>query len=215
MLELLELLSVGWYWHEDGADAVTKNAVRKSWRMERVLDLQKFFHALFWHFLNVFLVSLKELEEDANDLGRYLYDVEVKRSLQKRFVKVNDCGRWLLAITRIVRVRTVIVKLIQALSKILGQSIVRGDLTKQIHALANHFSVQTNIWVKFIKISHVWVTHIVNFRLVLTLSLALRWLRLLTLGTTRRLALPEHGIDEGVNTAWNEISDFNLVTKSV
>lgn len=77
VLELLWLLAIGRNGDEDGAHTVAKDAVRECRRVVLVLNVEQLFHALLGHLLNVALVALEELEEDANDLCLYLDDVKV------------------------------------------------------------------------------------------------------------------------------------------
>ena len=102
VLELLKLLSVRADGHQYGANTVAQNSVRESGCVVRVLDLQQFFHALLRHLLDVFLISLEELEEDADNFGLDLNYVEVKRSLQACVVHRYRGGWRLLAISRII-----------------------------------------------------------------------------------------------------------------
>ena len=77
VLELLDLLPVGRDGDEDRPHAITQNAVREGGRVEWVLDLKQLLHALLGHLLDVPLVALEELEENADDLGLHLDDVKV------------------------------------------------------------------------------------------------------------------------------------------
>ena len=77
VLKLLDLLLIRLDRKQDGPDAVSQNSVGECWRMVWVLDKQQFFHAFLGHLLDVRFVPLKELEEAANNLGLYLYDVKV------------------------------------------------------------------------------------------------------------------------------------------
>ena len=101
VLELLVLLSCWRDRDQDGPDTVAKNSVRERWCVVRILDVQQLLHALLGHLLDVPLVALEELEEDANDLGFHLNDIEVQGCLETGLIQVN-WGRWrLLALTEL------------------------------------------------------------------------------------------------------------------
>ena len=101
VLELLKLLSVWAYRHQDGADTVKQNLVRERWRMIRVLDLEHF-SCISSTSSRCFLITLEELEEYVNNLGLDLNYVKVQRTLQTSVIH-RDKGCWrLLVISRIV-----------------------------------------------------------------------------------------------------------------
>lgn len=82
MLELLDLLPARCDRNEDGPDAVTEDPVRERWCVVRVLDVKQLLHAFFRHLLDVLLVPLEELKEDADYFSLDLNNVKVKKSLQ-------------------------------------------------------------------------------------------------------------------------------------
>ena len=119
------------------------------------LNLQKPLHAFLGHFLDVSLVTLKVLEEDADDLGLNLHDVVVKRCLQTALVDINRLVHELVVLALFLPRSWLVEKLILTVGKSLSKIIVGRDITKKLHTLAEHLTVQPDIRVHLVQVSHV------------------------------------------------------------
>ena len=89
VLELLNLLTSRSDRNEYWSHTVSQYAIGKGRCLMRILNRQQSLHAFLGHLLDVFLVALEELEEDANYLGLDLDSVEFQRRPQARLTQVK------------------------------------------------------------------------------------------------------------------------------
>ena len=79
VLELLNLLASWRDRNEYWPHTVSQYAIWEGRCLMRILNCQKSLHALLGHLLDVFLIALEELEEDANYFGLDLDCIEFQR----------------------------------------------------------------------------------------------------------------------------------------